>query len=65
MKDNIPKVGLGVIIINDKGKVLIGKRVGAHAQKYSIPGGHLDLLARHQLDARLRILDHGCQIVLE
>ena len=36
-----PKVGLGVIIIKD-GKILVGKRIGAHAQKYSIPGGKLE-----------------------
>jgi len=40
---DIPKVGLGVIIVNPDGKVLVGKRIGSHAQKYSIPGGHLDL----------------------
>jgi len=38
-----PKVGIGVILVNDEGRVLIGKRKGSHAQKYSIPGGHLDL----------------------
>lgn len=45
MSENInkPKVGLGVVIINKEGKVLIGKRKGSHAQKYSIPGGHLEL----------------------
>ncbi len=38
-----PQVGLGIIIINKEGKILIGKRKSSHAQKYSIPGGHLDL----------------------
>ena len=38
-----PKVGLGIIIVNNDGFVLIGKRKGSHAQEYSIPGGHLDL----------------------
>lgn len=38
-----PKIGLGIVIVNEEGKVLIGKRTGSHAQKYSIPGGHLDL----------------------
>ncbi len=43
MKQNIlPKVGIGVIILNDK-KILVGKRTGTHAQKYSIPGGHLEI----------------------
>ena len=36
------KTGIGVILVNDKGKVLIGKRCGSHACKYSIPGGHLE-----------------------
>ncbi|MDD2487560.1 MAG: NUDIX hydrolase [Candidatus Gracilibacteria bacterium] len=38
-----PRVGLGVIIVNDEGKVLIGKRKGSHAPYYSIPGGKLEL----------------------
>jgi len=38
-----PKVGLGIIIVNGNGEILIGKRKGSLAQKYSIPGGHLDL----------------------
>jgi ADP-ribose pyrophosphatase YjhB (NUDIX family) len=38
-----PKVGLGVILIDKDGKVLIGKRKGGLAQRYSIPGGHLEL----------------------
>lgn len=37
-----PRVGLGVIIVNNEGKILIGKRKGSHAQKYSIPGGKLN-----------------------
>jgi ADP-ribose pyrophosphatase YjhB (NUDIX family) len=40
---NHPRVGIGVIIVNDEGKILIGKRRGSHAPYYSIPGGHLDL----------------------
>ncbi|MGB7957686.1 MAG: NUDIX domain-containing protein [Minisyncoccia bacterium] len=40
---NVPRVGLGVIIVNEDGKILIGKRKGSLAQKYSIPGGHLEL----------------------
>jgi 8-oxo-dGTP diphosphatase len=38
-----PKIGIGVIIINDDNRILIGKRKGSHAQCYSIPGGHLEL----------------------
>ncbi|MDD4902396.1 MAG: NUDIX domain-containing protein [Patescibacteria group bacterium] len=39
---NRPRVGLGVIIVNQEGKILIGKRKNSHAPYYSIPGGHLD-----------------------
>jgi len=46
-----PKVGLGVIIVNPEGKVLVGKRKGSHAQKWSIPGGHLELGGTFESDA--------------
>ncbi|MDD4624926.1 MAG: NUDIX domain-containing protein [Candidatus Paceibacterota bacterium] len=36
-------VGLGVIILRDDGKILIGKRKGKFVPEYSIPGGHLDM----------------------
>ena len=35
-------VGLGVIIKNNSGKILIGKRKNSLAPYYSIPGGKLD-----------------------
>ncbi len=38
-----PRVGLGIIIVNKEGQILIGKRVGKHAPKYSIPGGKLEI----------------------
>lgn len=38
-----PKVGLGVIIANDDGHILIGKRKGILSPYYSIPGGHLEM----------------------
>ena len=37
-----PGVGIGVIIQNKEGKILIGKRKGSHSPYYSIPGGHLE-----------------------
>ena len=43
MEKQRPRVGLGVIVLNDKGEILIGKRKGAHAPFYSIPGGNLEL----------------------
>lgn len=37
-----PKVGVGIIVVRD-GKVLIGKRLGAHGEgTWSFPGGHLE-----------------------
>ncbi len=36
-------VGLGIIIENAFGEILIGKRTSKHAPYYSIPGGKLDL----------------------
>ncbi len=38
-----PKIGIGVIIQNDNGLILVGKRKNTHAPYYSIPGGKLDI----------------------
>ncbi|PHM33066.1 nucleotide triphosphate diphosphatase NUDT15 [Xenorhabdus innexi] len=35
-------VGVGVIIVNDQGEILLGKRAGKHAPYWSIFGGHVD-----------------------
>lgn len=35
------KVGVGVIIANPQGQVLLGKRCGSHAPFWSIPAGML------------------------
>jgi 8-oxo-dGTP diphosphatase len=38
-----PKVGIGVMIQNEQGKILLGLRQGSHgAGEWSFPGGHLD-----------------------
>ena len=38
-----PRVGIGVMIQDDKGAVLLGLRQGAHgAGEWSFPGGHLE-----------------------
>lgn len=38
-----PRVGVGVMIQNDKGEVLLGLRQGSHgAGEWSFPGGHLE-----------------------
>ncbi len=38
-----PVVGLGVILVNQEGKILVGKRKGSHAPYFSIPGGGLEM----------------------
>lgn len=37
-----PHVGIGVILVNPDGRILIGKREGSHAPYWSIPGGYLE-----------------------
>jgi ADP-ribose pyrophosphatase YjhB (NUDIX family) len=37
-----PHVGIGVMLVNPEGQVLIGKREGSHAPYFSIPGGYLE-----------------------
>ena len=36
-------MGIGVIIAQENGKILVGKRCGSYAPYWSIPGGHLEL----------------------
>lgn len=43
MASETPKVGIGIIIVNNKGEVLVGKRQNSHAPYYSIPGGHMEI----------------------
>jgi len=38
-----PKTGIGIVIQNQEGKILVGKRKNTHAPYYSIPGGHLEI----------------------
>ena len=43
-KQDTPKVGVGVVLINWQEKVLLGKRIGSHgAGQWSLPGGHIDI----------------------
>ena len=43
MSTPYPRVGVGVILVNHQGQVLLGKRKGSHAPYWSIAGGHLEL----------------------
>ncbi|MBP6060548.1 MAG: NUDIX domain-containing protein [Candidatus Pacebacteria bacterium] len=40
---NRPRVGVGVIIVNQDGQVLVGKRKGSFAQKWAFPGGSVEM----------------------
>jgi 8-oxo-dGTP diphosphatase len=43
MKKEMPRVGLGVLILNHKNEILLGKRKGTHgATMWAPPGGHLE-----------------------
>jgi len=42
-RKNRPKVGVGIIILNEDNRVLIGKRINIESPYFSIPGGHLEL----------------------
>ncbi len=43
-ENNLPKVGIGVMIFKD-GKVLLGKRKNAHGDgSYAWPGGHMEYM---------------------
>jgi 8-oxo-dGTP diphosphatase len=43
MTKDRPRVGIGVIIKNAQGKILVGKRKGNYVPFYSIPGGNLEV----------------------
>ena len=43
MNFNRPKIGIGVLIFNDKNEVLLGRRINTHgADSWAPPGGHLE-----------------------
>jgi len=38
-----PRVGVGVIVLNNSGQILLGERIGSHgANTWCSPGGHLE-----------------------
>ncbi len=64
-----PRVGVGIIIENDKKQILIGKRIGSHAPFYSIPGGSLEIgetfeqAAIREAKEELGITIHAPQVI--
>lgn len=63
MEANRPRIGLGVIVINDEGKILVLHRTGNHAPYWSIPGGSLELGETFEVGAT-RELQEECGITL-
>lgn len=40
----VPRVGVGVFVLNSQGYILLGKRLGSHGSgTLALPGGHLEL----------------------
>ncbi len=58
-----PRTGIGVIIVNKEGKILVGKRKGGHAPYYSVPGGHLEMGESFEQAAEKEVMEEtGIQI---
>ncbi|KAJ1025995.1 hypothetical protein NDA18_003655 [Ustilago nuda] len=61
----IPRVGVAVFVINEKGHVLVGKRKGSHgAGTLALPGGHLELHESFQ-DCAARQVYQETGLILE
>ncbi len=57
MNNNIPLVGVGVIVIRNGG-ILLGKRIGSHgAGTWALPGGHLEYAERIEDCAAREVLE--------
>lgn len=57
--ENIPMTGIGILIFKD-GKVLMGKRTGAHAAGvFAGPGGHLEHLESFAFCAKRETLEEA------
>ena len=53
----IPRVGIGVMILKDQ-KVLLGKRKNAHGEgEYAFPGGHLDFMESFETCAKRETME--------
>lgn len=64
MTSSRPRVGLGVIILNGQGQVLVRRRIGSHAPKFSIPGGTLEQGETFEEGATREIIEE-CGITLK
>lgn len=54
----MPRVGVGVLVLNERGYVLLGKRYGSHGSgTLALPGGHLELHESFQDCAAREVLE--------
>lgn len=61
----ITKVGIGVLILNEEWKVLLGKRKGSHGEgEYAFPGGHLEYMESFE-DCVKREVKEECGIEIK
>jgi len=58
-----PKVGVGILIQNTEGQILVGKRKGSHSPFYSIPGGHLELGESFEVAAKKEVFEETGLVV--
>ncbi|KAF3394251.1 Nudix hydrolase 1 [Penicillium rolfsii] len=53
-----PRIGVGVFVMNSKGKFVLGKRKGSHgANTWALPGGHLEFGESFETCAEREILE--------
>ncbi len=56
--DNVIKVGVGVVIRNPAGQILLGQRLGSHgAARWSFPGGHVEFGEALEATATREVLE--------
>lgn len=68
--DKRPLVGVGIMITNAEGEVLLGLRTGAHGSgSWSFPGGHLEFgetifeTAKREVAEETGLIIDGCELV--
>ncbi|KAJ9651739.1 hypothetical protein H2198_009011 [Neophaeococcomyces mojaviensis] len=54
----VPRIGVGVFVLNDKNQFIFGRRKGSHgAGTWALPGGHLEMHESFEDCARREVLE--------